>query len=144
MIPVDKSIILYVMSRDPMRGRSYDAGYFVEKWGDEGHRRGGCLYKMGCKGSATFHNCPKVRWNGGTSWPVGSGHPCIGCAEPNFWDSMSPFYEHLPTVPGFGVATSVDKVGAGLVAATAALFLLHGVGSWVRERIMRKQEDKDG
>ena len=30
---------------------------------------------------------PNVRWNGGTNWPIGCGHPCIGCAEPDFWDS---------------------------------------------------------
>jgi [NiFe] hydrogenase small subunit len=21
-----------------------------------------------------------------------AGHPCIGCSEPNFWDTMTPFY----------------------------------------------------
>ncbi len=125
------------------RRGSYDAGRFVEKWGDEGHRNGWCLYKMGCKGPASFHNCPKVRWNDGTSWPIGSGHPCIGCAEPNFWDSMSPFYKHLPKVPGFGVETTADKIGLGLVAGTAALFLLHGAGSWVREQIIRKRDDTE-
>lgn len=125
------------------RRGSYDAGNFVEKWGDEGHRKGWCLYKMGCKGPGTFHNCPKVRWNDGTSWPIGSGHPCIGCSEPDFWDSMSPFYKHLPNVPGFGVETTADRVGVGLVAATAAIFFLHGAASWVREQFIRKQKDRD-
>lgn len=122
------------------RRGSYDAGHFVEKWGDKGHRNGWCLYKMGCKGPATFHNCPKVRWNNGTSWPVGSGHPCIGCAEPNFWDSMSPFYQHLPKLPGFSVATNPDKVGFGLVAATFSLFLAHGAGSWARDLVIKRRE----
>ena len=29
----------------------------------------------------------------GVNWPVQAGHPCIGCSEPKFWDTMSPFYE---------------------------------------------------
>ncbi len=32
------------------RRAHYDAGRFVESWGDEGSRKGWCLYKMGCKG----------------------------------------------------------------------------------------------
>lgn len=64
----------------------FDAGEFVKEWGDEGHRLGWCLYQMGCKGPQTFHNCPAVRYNDGASWPVGSGHGCIGCSEPDFWE----------------------------------------------------------
>ncbi|MBU0704995.1 MAG: hydrogenase small subunit [Chloroflexi bacterium] len=64
----------------------FDAGEFVQAWGDEGHRKGWCLYQMGCKGPVTYHNCPTVRWNEGVSWPVGSGHGCIGCSEPDFWE----------------------------------------------------------
>ena len=45
------------------RRAHYDAGQYVEAWGDEGHRTGYCLYKMGCKGPVTFQNCPNVRWN---------------------------------------------------------------------------------
>lgn len=41
----------------------------------------------------TMNNCPKVKFNG-TNWPVGAGHPCIGCSEPGFWDKLSPFYEN--------------------------------------------------
>jgi hydrogenase small subunit len=72
----------------------FDAGEFVEEWGDEGHRQGWCLYKMGCKGPVTFHNCPEQRWNEGVSWPVGAGHGCIGCSEPAFWER--PIYEPVP------------------------------------------------
>lgn len=64
----------------------FDAGEFVKEWGDEGHRAGWCLYEMGCKGPITFHNCPSVRYNEGTSWPIAAGHPCIGCSEPGFWN----------------------------------------------------------
>lgn len=109
------------------RRAHYDAGQYVEAWGDEGHRAGYCLYKMGCKGPETFQNCPNVQWNGGTNWPIGCGHPCIGCAEPNFWDRMTPFYQHLSGIPGFGIQSNVDAVGAGAVAAVGAVFTGHGL-----------------
>ena len=70
----------------------YEAERFVRTWGDEGHRQGWCLLKMGCKVKRAHHNCPTVKWNDGTSWPVAAGHGCLGCAETNFWDRMSPFY----------------------------------------------------
>jgi hydrogenase small subunit len=73
----------------------YDNGQFVLAWGDAGHRQGWCLSKMGCKGPVTEHNCPLVKWNGATSRCVASGHGCIGCASPHFWDTQSPFYKAL-------------------------------------------------
>ena len=74
----------------------FEENKFVLEWGDEGHRNGWCLFKMGCKGPATFSNCPKVKWNDGTSWPIRAGHGCIGCTTPHFWDTMTPFYRPLP------------------------------------------------
>ncbi len=109
------------------RRAHFDAGQYVEIWGDEAHRSGACLYKMGCKGPVTFQNCPTVRWNDGTNWPIGCGHPCIGCAEPDFWDKMTPFYKHLPAVAGFGAGSNVDTVGAWLTVGAAAAFAGHGV-----------------
>ena len=35
------------------RRAHFDAGRFVQQFGDEGHRQGWCLYKTGCKGPAT-------------------------------------------------------------------------------------------
>jgi hydrogenase small subunit len=120
------------------RRAHFDAGQYVEMWGDEGHREGYCLYKMGCKGPETFHNCPNVGWNENTNWPIGCGHPCIGCAEPEFWDRMTPFYEHLGGVPGFGVATSIDKVGAYATGAVAAGFTAHALVQLTRKRAAEK------
>ena len=120
----------------------YDAGRFVEEWGDEGHRKGWCLYKMGCKGPQTYQNCPAIRWNDGVSWPVAAGHGCIGCAAPKFWDTMSPFYRRLPQVPGFGVETTADQIGLALTIATAAAFAAHGVASAIRKT--RSREKKTG
>ena len=61
----------------------FDAGRFAEKFGDDGHRQGWCLYKLGCKGPVTHANCPEILFNdvGGGTWPVGTGHPCYGCTE---------------------------------------------------------------
>ena len=73
----------------------YEEGRFVLEWGDEGHRQGWCLFQMGCKGPESHHNCPSAKWNDGTSWPIGAGHGCVGCAEARFWDRMTPFYAAL-------------------------------------------------
>jgi hydrogenase small subunit len=109
------------------RRAHYDAGQYVEAWGDSGHRAGYCLYKMGCKGPVTFQNCPNVRWNGGTNWPIGCGHPCIGCAEPAFWDKMTPFYRHLTGIPGFGIQSNIDTIGAAAAVGVGVAFAGHGL-----------------
>lgn len=51
-----------------------------------------CLKKQGCKGPSTHSNCPNIKFNQETSFPMQAGHPCIGCTEPDFWDVFSPFY----------------------------------------------------
>jgi len=117
------------------RRAHFDAGQFVQEWGDEAHRKGWCLYRMGCKGPSTFHNCPTMRWNSGTSWPIKAGHGCVGCSEPQFWDTMTPFYGRLPRVPGFGVETSADKIGLTIVGVTAVAFGAHGVAKAVQRRL---------
>ena len=128
------------------RRAHFDAGQYVEAWGDEAHRHGHCLYKMGCKGPATSQNCPVVKWNEGTNWPIGCGHPCIGCAEPNFWDTMTPFYKRLPNVAGFEVGEWIDPVGLGLAGLVAAAATIHGVGEVVRHHLGKTPsiEDKTG
>ena len=124
------------------RRAHFDAGQFVRSWGDEGHRQGWCLYEMGCKGPETYHNCPTIKWNEGTSWPVQSGHPCIGCAAPHFWDAMGGggFYRRLPNVPGFGVESTADGIGTKLAIATAGALAAHGVA----RALKGKSDDKEG
>ncbi|HEX9847058.1 MAG TPA: hydrogenase small subunit [Acidimicrobiia bacterium] len=122
------------------RRAHFDAGQFALEWGDEGHRKGWCLYKLGCKGPSTFHNCPTQRWNNGTNWPVGAGHGCVGCSEADFWDTMSPFYERLPKPPGFNVTTTADRIGLTIVGATAVGFGAHGVAKVIQHRRARNQE----
>jgi hydrogenase small subunit len=121
----------------------FDAGEFVREWGDAGHQQGWCLYQMGCKGPITFQNCPTVRWNQGTSWPVGSGHGCIGCANPQFWETAA--YETVPifdvTPPGTFPATEEQKgitpAGAGAIGAAAGLAV--GVAGAVAVRQATKE-----
>ncbi|KPJ77018.1 MAG: oxidoreductase [Deltaproteobacteria bacterium SG8_13] len=77
------------------RRAHFENDEFVEEFGSEEAAMGYCLYKVGCRGPETYNNCPIVKFNDGTSWPVEAGHPCLGCSEPNFWDRFTPFYEEL-------------------------------------------------
>lgn len=112
----------------------FDAGQFALAFGDEGHRKGWCLYKLGCKGPSTWHNCSTQQWNGGVSWPVQAGAPCVGCSEPAFWDTMTPIYARLPEVSGVGQDLSAEKLGLGLVGATAVGATVHGIVKVARTR----------
>ena len=71
-----------VIHDDCPRRPHFDAGRFVEHFGDEGHRLGWCLYKTGCKGPATHANCSLQHFGEVPgAWPIGIGHPCFGCTE---------------------------------------------------------------
>ncbi|MHC3995551.1 hydrogenase small subunit [Thiomicrolovo sp. ZZH C-3] len=59
----------------------YDLDEFVLEWGDEGAKKGWCLFKMGCKGPYADLNCSLVKFNEGTSWPVQVGHGCFACGQ---------------------------------------------------------------
>jgi hydrogenase small subunit len=122
------------------RRANFDAGQFVETFDDEAARKGWCLYHVGCKGPATFSPCPIFQWNTRTSWPIGAGHPCIGCTEPNFWDTMSPFYDRLPDVGGFGVEQRVDILGAALALGATAGVLAHAAATGVHQMRERKRQ----
>ena len=90
------------------RSGHFDAGQFVEKFDDEGARMGYCLYKVGCRGPTTYNACSTVRWNEAVSFPIQSGHPCIGCSEPDFWDN-GPFYERLTNFPQAGIRSDREQ-----------------------------------
>ncbi|MFN8062990.1 MAG: hydrogenase small subunit [Vicinamibacterales bacterium] len=115
------------------RRPNYDAGLFVESWDDENARRGYCLYKMGCRGPVTYNACAVTKWNGGVSFPIQSGHGCIGCSEANFWDN-GPFYTHLTNLPGFGIESTADAVGTAVGVATVAGIAAHAAATAVRKR----------
>ena len=119
------------------RRAHFDAGEYVEQWGDAGAKNNFCLYKMGCKGPMTYNNCSTVKYNEGTSWPIESGHGCIGCSEVNFWDRYA--YErtlasanvNAPGLFGWGVENSADKFGLGLLTLAGAGIAAHAVVSGV-------------
>ena len=111
----------------PRRGH-FDHGEFVAKWGDEGHRKGWCLYKMGCKGPVTFHNCPAVGYNDNTSWPIKSGHGCIGCSEAGFWDlglynraNLNEFAPAVAYAPVQQPTQSLSPTTTAIIGAAAGL-----------------------
>jgi hydrogenase small subunit len=67
---------------DCPRRPHFDAGRFALQFGDENHRQGHCLYRLGCKGPATHANCSiKHFCEVPGAWPIGIGHPCVGCTE---------------------------------------------------------------
>ena len=93
----------------------YDKGQFAETFDDEGARKGWCLYKLGCKGPMTYNACATAKWNQAASFPIESGHGCIGCSEPDFWDAGS-FYKALAVPTGDIVRTAGYAVAAGAAA----------------------------
>ncbi len=115
----------------------FDAGQFVESWDDDGARKGWCLYKMGCRGPSTYNSCSTVKWNNGTSFPIGSGHGCIGCSEENFWDN-GPFYSRLTDIPVPGIESTPDKIGKTLAGLTAVGVGAHLVSHLGREVMKNK------
>jgi hydrogenase small subunit len=126
----------------------FDAGEFVQKWGDEGHRLGWCLYQMGCKGPVAYHNCPTVRYNDGTNWPVGSGHGCIGCSEPDFWElgayNTVELFDVAPpaTYPSVEeVEEGISPTNAGVVGGLAGL-ALGGMGMAIAQQVSRSKQDQ--
>jgi len=121
----------------------FDAGQFVESWDDEGARKGWCLYKMGCRGPSTYSSCSTVKWNGGVSFPIASGHPCLGCAEENFWDNGS-FYARLPGIPLPGITSTPDQVGKTLTVLTGVGVGAHLVSNAVRSAVSGKTPPANG
>jgi hydrogenase small subunit len=107
----------------------YERGQFAETFDDEGARKGWCLYKLGCKGPTTYNACATLKWNEGTSFPIQSGHGCIGCSEPDFWDKGG-FYSPISA----GMWGSRDAL-LGAAAAGAAL----GIGSAIAARARKKK-----
>ncbi len=134
----------------------FDAGRFAIQFGDEGHRNGYCLYRLGCKGPETFANCPSILFNdvGSGAWPVGTGHPCFGCTEEGVGFTLalhSPARPKYITPPTFfseafpgkeEVSPGVKALAAGaagLAIGAAGSALLYGLGKRSEEE--KKEEE---
>lgn len=77
------------------------ANEFAESHGDEKARKGWCLLHIGCRGPEVRNYCTSsdsthLGWNNDPAddpatilknSPMHTGHGCIGCSEPNFWDT---------------------------------------------------------
>jgi hydrogenase small subunit len=125
------------------RRAHFDAGQYVRSFDDEAARNGWCLYEVGCKGPSTFSPCPIFQWNLHTSWPIGAGHPCIGCTERDFFDRYTPFYHVLPNVTGLGIEATAERIGWGLVGATVAGVAVHAGVTAIRHATSRKAEAEE-
>ena len=123
----------------------YDAGLFVESFDDQNAKKGYCLYKVGCRGPMTYNACGITKWNNGVSFPIQSGHGCIGCSEDSFWDN-GPFYRRITNFPGFGIESNADKIGAAAAGVTVAGIAAHAIGTNLRKKKLIDnlvQEGKD-
>lgn len=128
-----------------VRRAHFDAGQFVESWDDEAASLGYCLYKMGCKGPTTYNACPVTRWNDGVSYPIQSGHGCLGCSEQGFWDHGS-FYDRVTNISQFGTDTTAETVGGvvlGGIAAAAAAHAVISTGVHLKHRHDEKVADAE-
>jgi len=85
-----------------------------------------------------------MRWNGGVSWPVQSGHGCIGCSEDGFWDKGS-FYDRVTSITPFGAEHNADTIGKTAAGAVGAAIAAHAAASALaRARQKAGETDKQG
>jgi hydrogenase small subunit len=113
-----------------LRRPFYEAGKFADSFDDDGARAGWCLYKLGCKGPTTYNACATIKWDAGLSFPIQSGHPCLGCSEPNFWDGGG-FYQGQSAPL---LRPNMTAVGAAVVAG-----LVVGAGMGMANQAQKKQ-----
>ena len=117
----------------------FDAGRFAKQFGDDGHRNGYCLYRLGCKGPVTHASCSTRHFNEVVdAWPIGIGHPCFGCSEakvgytiplhdtveiarptpPDTYPPINPEHKGIsPVATGLAGVVGGALVGAGLLAS---------------------------
>ena len=118
----------------------FDSGKFVEKFDDEGAKKGWCLYKVGCRGPVAYNSCGNMRWWEGLSYPIQSGHGCIGCSEKDFWDNDQ-FYDRLPSIPTPNAVIDADTVGlVGTAAVVGAIGVHAAITTFVNKHDQRKAD----
>ncbi|MCL0042324.1 hydrogenase small subunit [Thermodesulfovibrionales bacterium] len=109
----------------------FHAGRFAFQFGDEGHKKGYCLFPLGCKAPQTFSNCSAILFGGAgaETWCIGIGHPCFGCAEEGVGftlplHQLGELFYHFP--PSHFVRVDEPR-GIGVTTAAAAA-VAGGVG----------------
>lgn len=111
----------------------FDAGLFAQTFDDQNAKNGYCLYKLGCKGPMTYNSCGTIKWNNGVSYPIQSGHGCIGCSEEEFWDN-GPFYKRMTGVPGLPEEKNADDVGKVAAGVLAGGIAVHAIAANISKR----------
>ena len=132
------------------RRAHFDAGRFVQVFGDAGHREGWCLYKTGCKGPATHANCSTLHFGEVVdSWPIGLGHPCFGCTEKALAFRV-PLHDTVdierPTPPDTYPPIKAPQGGIAPVATGVAGLIggaLLGAGYMASKKLGGPEGDKD-
>ncbi|HCX32384.1 MAG TPA: hydrogenase 2 small subunit [Rhodocyclaceae bacterium] len=123
------------------RRAHFDAGRFAMEFGDTGHRQGYCLYKLGCKGPETYANCPTIGFGdvGEGNWPVGCGHPCIGCTEKGvaFTKPIHQVAVMKNVVPPLSFPRIVEDQGKTSFASAAALAAIAGAAAGAAAMLAR-------
>ncbi len=129
------------------RRSHFDAGRFAGEYGDDGHREGWCLYKIGCKGPATHARCSTQHFGEVVgAWPIGVGHPCIDCTEQDLLFRV-PLHETIeiehPTPPAgypalFARKFSVNPWATGLAGLVGGVLV--GAGLAKARHISREQQ----
>ena len=122
----------------------FDAGLFVESFDDENAKKGYCLYKVGCKGPSTYNTCGNMKWNGGISYPIQSGHGCIGCSAPDFWDAADSFYSRDLNIVGGKAELNADTIGKVALGGVVAGAAIHAVASNISKRKDLERRIKEG
>ena len=129
------------------RRAHFDAGRFVERFGDEGHRLGWCLYKLGCKGPETHAPCSVQHFGEVVdAWPIGLGHPCFGCTEEELAFRV-PLHEtaeiQRPTPPDTYppiAAERAPQVSPWVGGAVGAVAGAAGTAAWMASRRLGDDE----
>jgi len=73
------------------RRAHFDNFEFLTDWNDPAQKEW-CLYEKGCKGPDTWADMPIRKWNDGINFCIDCGGICQGCAQPEFYEGMSPLY----------------------------------------------------
>jgi hydrogenase small subunit len=129
------------------RRAHFDAGRFVSMYGDQGHREGWCLYKMGCKGPATHAACSTRHFNETPDvWPIGIGAPCFGCTEKGVGFTVPLFQTidiHGATPPDTypAVGSASGKLGAAAVGLVGAVAGVAAGAAWVTSQKLESSEE---
>ena len=127
----------------------FDAGRFAKAFGDASHRAGHCLYELGCKGPATHANCSTTSFcEVDGAWPIGIGHPCVGCTEAELAFRV-PLHETIApdhrTPPATYASIEVEREGVDPLA-TGFAGLVGGVlaaTAWITARRIGVADEDD-